>query len=653
MKTTPLPFDQEGHSNHLENGTHHSMETLIVELFDNSDKAIKDKKEIDGDYVGHKIEYINTKHSIIFVDTGIGIEKNNLDTAFTYYKKTESNGINRSGIGLKHALNNLLKEGWFTLIISKTNDDGGDDYCIKCLVKRGALMSVDDFSDLSSKDGVRKSICNLIPNTGTIIIVNKGGLETGGVDGSKGALKIFNNCINETKDYLDLESIPENDVDVAAWRDGFVVLHHEVIRDMVSDLCDYPYNVMINKVTVTHNKYIKDTDEKMFSLNLYVCEKHNHPQFYLQKDDGNFIPIKYKFTGKSGEVVPSEIDHCKSEYIIPLDDLIKLCRIDYYMPNDEKTTFDSNIAYILKGIRTLCFCPLSSVKKTKLTESFTYIKKVHNYLKVVCTFIDVKWCKKYILKSQKTSDNYKEQLPEGQHKSLNSLMTMVLFNEIILKENGYMLIPYNKDKMEHNKTGNLRHFRISEIKKRFPEILKTQSPAPAPTPPAPAPAPPAPAPAPPAPAPAPAPPAPAPAPAPPAPIKHIKKQKKKGVSLGPGGSLYLYTLKDSSDWGYGTNDQIYRWGKSEIDDQCYTRLRQHATEHPCNEIEICGLWKVKNSCRTYELDVSKKLTDEGYQVDAKGTSTSDFFKGDIRQIKGIIDNQLPAGSSENIFPKIY
>ena len=628
MKTTPLPFDQEGHSNHLENGTHHSMETLIVELFDNSDKAIKDKKEIDGDYVGHKIEYINTKHSIIFVDTGIGIEKNNLDMAFTYYKKTESNGINRSGIGLKHALNNLLKEGWFTLIISKTNDDGGDDYCIKCLVKRGALMSVDDFSDLSSKDGVRKSICNLIPNTGTIIIVNKGGLETDGVDGSKGALKIFKNCINETKDYLDLESIPENDVEDASWRDGYVLLHHEVISEMVSDLCDYPYSVMINKVPVTHNKYIKDTDEKMFSLNLYVCEEHNHPQFYLQKDDGNFIPIKYKFTGKSGEVVPSKIDRYKSVYIIPLDDLIKLCRIDYYMPNDEKTTFDSNIAYILKDIRTLCFCPLSSVKKTKLTESFTYIKKVHNYLKVVCTFIDVKWCKKNILKSQKTNPNYKAQLPEGKHKSLNSLMTMVLFNEIILKENGYMLILYNKDKMEPSEKGNLRHFRISEIKKRFPEILEPQSPAPAPDPPA-------------------------PAPDPPAPIKHIKKQKKKGTTLKPGGSLYLYTLKDSSDWGYGTIDQIYRWGKSEIDDQCYTRLRQHATEHPCNEIEICGLWKVEDNCNDCELIVSKKLTDEGYQVDAKGTSTSDFFKGDIRQIKGIIDNQLPSGSYENNFPKIY
>ena len=88
-------------------------------------------------------------------------------------------------------------------------------------------------------------------------------------------------------------------------------------------------------------------------------------------------------------------------------------------------------------------------------------------------------------------------------------------------------------------------------------------------------------------------------------------------------------------------------------DKCCKRLKEHATEHPCNVIEICGLWTVENSCGNHELNVSKKLTDEGYQVDAKGTSTSDFFKGDIRKITGIIENHLPCRSSEKHFPNIY
>ena len=45
METESLPFSDIGHSEHLEDGTHHSDETLIMEIFDDADKAIKDKKE--------------------------------------------------------------------------------------------------------------------------------------------------------------------------------------------------------------------------------------------------------------------------------------------------------------------------------------------------------------------------------------------------------------------------------------------------------------------------------------------------------------------------------------------------------------------------------------------------------------------------------
>ena len=86
MKSTPLEFDHEGHADHLEDGTNHSNETLIMEIVDNSNKAIEDKKENNG-YTGDKIEYINTKHTQIFLDTGTGMKKSELNDAVTLYKK--------------------------------------------------------------------------------------------------------------------------------------------------------------------------------------------------------------------------------------------------------------------------------------------------------------------------------------------------------------------------------------------------------------------------------------------------------------------------------------------------------------------------------------------------------------------------------------
>ena len=41
LNLTDLPFDSDGHSKHMENGTDHNSVTLTVEIFDNSDKAIR------------------------------------------------------------------------------------------------------------------------------------------------------------------------------------------------------------------------------------------------------------------------------------------------------------------------------------------------------------------------------------------------------------------------------------------------------------------------------------------------------------------------------------------------------------------------------------------------------------------------------------
>ena len=46
MKLENLPFDPEGHSKHMDNGTEHNNTTLTIELFDNSDKAVRQRNKI-------------------------------------------------------------------------------------------------------------------------------------------------------------------------------------------------------------------------------------------------------------------------------------------------------------------------------------------------------------------------------------------------------------------------------------------------------------------------------------------------------------------------------------------------------------------------------------------------------------------------------
>ena len=69
-----LPFDAEGHSKHMENGTDHTPVTLSVELLDNSDKAIRILKNNDG-----FIKYYLDDLFEVFIDNGVGISSQNID----------------------------------------------------------------------------------------------------------------------------------------------------------------------------------------------------------------------------------------------------------------------------------------------------------------------------------------------------------------------------------------------------------------------------------------------------------------------------------------------------------------------------------------------------------------------------------------------
>ena len=134
-----------------------------------------------------------------------------------------------------------------------------------------------------------------------------------------------------------------------------------------------------------------------------------------------------------------------------------------------------------------------------------------------------------------------------------------------------------------------------------------------------------------------------------------KQQKNRGSSLGPGGFLYLYTLRNSKDWNYNTDTQTFRWGQSQKHDKCCERLKQHAREHPNNELEIIGMWRIEHGIGHKETEVTTKIKNRDMQNSAVGTSMSDFFIGDKDTIKDIINGTLPNGCEMKCeeYPTLY
>ena len=84
----------------------------------------------------------------------------------------------------------------------------------------------------------------IIPERGTLFILNKCELdEDDSKDQSKEALRIFKTCVNDTMELLkcrDITALGDDEEDTSD------------IETMVSELCNYPFDVIINKRKVEH-----------------------------------------------------------------------------------------------------------------------------------------------------------------------------------------------------------------------------------------------------------------------------------------------------------------------------------------------------------------------------------------------------------------
>ena len=380
----------------------------------------------------------------------------------------------------------------------------------------------------------------------------------------------------------------------------------------------------------------------MFDVIVYrnISEGLKYGQILIENPE-----IIYTYTKRDFEVTEREGDTSGIEKR-------ELARVTFYKHPDGsklggKSGIGSFINYRMYKERNICKSPLSNIKG--------FSKETMNYLLVDCNITDREYCRTNILKSIKTSTNYKLLEPSEDLKRLNISLTKMIINNTFLKNKGWNLRKWCKNENIISNTGNLYHIKIDvygedsnssddesiddissddeiiddaissddesidDAISSDDEIIDDASNSS---------------------------------------INEYNnkcKQKKKGTNLQPGGGLYLYTHQSWNKKDNIIENNLYRWGKCEQDSTCLPRLKGHAYEHPIDPITVVGLWSVDCDVIRRESEVSKKLQDLGMQYDALATSTSDYYMGSIEEIKEIINSILPPNSElpDTEYPDIY
>ena len=172
MVLKSLSCNTIGLCKHMSTGIEYDNETLIVELLDNSDKSIRMKNNANTDDC---IRIINGEDFFLLKDTGRGVSDSNIyDKVLRYYEIDSDNsiGMNKSGIGLKYVINNLMKHSNITILLSKTDD--GDDYSMAILTKICDEIKYDeDMVNITSKNSIRSLIDKLMDEDGFLILIIK------------------------------------------------------------------------------------------------------------------------------------------------------------------------------------------------------------------------------------------------------------------------------------------------------------------------------------------------------------------------------------------------------------------------------------------------------------------------------------------------
>ena len=625
--------DNEGANQFLEDGLSLTDFTTTVELLDNCQKAIrKNNPEGNG-----KIQiFKNTEYDYI-IDNGCGIADGSIKECLKLFKRSSDNGGNLSkcGMGLNTAIIHKIESNGLCFIITKHD---GDTY-IHIVFYKGRNLYYESINGGRVTHNIEDKISNIIDGeTGTLIYR----CSNFSVDYNEETNKIIN--LNEIKDYIidcitELEkSINEKDTSIFNVNDDL-----EKYKDILEGS---PCQYYLNHQEIEKNNFLNDKDEsELKEIILYRQEndktQNKKPKFFIK---GSKISILMR--NKHTDMNSKEEEEVIDDSFIEKHNLTKFAKVIISLDHETSKKYKNGfkIQYILDSLRTIGFSKFKTGKgKNKLREV------TMKYLKLQVKIYDSEWVKENALKGQKINDEYLEMEMTEVMKDLQYLFSMIVHDADILSYLDYEIKVKNNNNHHVKKTdmddsggdddeedddddGEDDDDGGGEVIKEVisdddgGEVIKevisdddgdddgNGSPS-----------------------------------------NNKKKQKKKGSQIGNGGYLYLYTLEDSVDWKYGTEEQIHRWGMSEKDDKDESRLKAHGTEHPANRIKINGIWEIQADVRRRESEIAKILQEGGKQWNAVGTTTSDYFSGRTEFLKEIINSSLPPGSEihENDYPRIH
>lgn len=627
--------DKVGAEEILIESTNHDDITLSCEAWDNFVKACISKwNEGKG-----KFNLYNYGQERLFLDNASGVK--DVPGMLMLNKKSNDNegSLSMYGVGVNSLVKHYLRNnGWGFLITRKSVRGGICPPQVFYLYISNMLMK---YREITTFLPPQQDLLNkLIPDTGTSIYVN----------------------ITEAPHYnlLSSEDIVEDLKEIIITKVSDIVdknIPYEELLNEDKELYEYllegsKHEFYYNDELIQPNNYIDNDDELLLDCELY----------YGKSREGNIVfyikGTEFKLTGRKScrEVILDKLPTTVNETYINEQKLLPIGNFKSYKATKADTENNYRIKYIVNGIRSIGGCEFNKINPLR--------KQTMGYLKAELNIISDKFLRDVsILGYEKTDSDPMNISPKNSHKTLNLALSKIVSHTDILKH-------FNIKIARKTSTSNYEHLRIDhEDEDISNQDTSTQSSQDKIT----------------------------------LTSESIEqsnivsdeeltsqhaiegsissnivsdedttsnedtasntvntcssncKQKKKGTNLQAGGGLYLYTHPSWVVMDNGVKKNLYRWGKCEQDSRCLPRLRNHAREHPIDRIIVVGLWSVDCDVIRRESEVSKKLQDKGMQYDAVSTTTSDFYKGPIEEIKNTINSTLPLNSElpDTEYPDIY
>ena len=434
-----VPISSKGTYNLINAGIGHSPITLFFEALHNSLKSFKINSTEN--YLKCYCDYNNT----LYLDNGSGIiDVIQAITVCDYDKNISDNkSLSTFGCGLDAILLNIDKKNGLAFILTNYFKDN------ELYTKLYKFYYDDNELKYDPID---------IPNNKEFNILNK---KTGTIIFTEINSKYNNklNFIEYVEEKIELLNNSSDDKDIYINYFGGIEQYNDLLKMLPNNI-----NICINNNKQEPIKYINDTDEHIMTYSLYCEDKKRNTgenqKVYLK--DTHYFYFTNPTKSKKNELHI----HAKliNDEFIDTNKLIKLCETSYYSTYSElfdktfkkiklpKNYSDNNYkTYYKFGNNTL---PILGASRFKSQSGLKLRKSTMGYLKSVCNFSDISYLKRHnYFNARKTHVNPLDMILEDEWEQLNNINTYIIANDVLLKNNGWVLEIIN---------GNNTHIKLDE-----------------------------------------------------------------------------------------------------------------------------------------------------------------------------------------------